>query len=66
MSRDYYGMTVDPTKGTTYWQMGRYATISELVKHVKRYSQGMKHLVIYRMDSEGCLQFVDHMNKETY
>jgi len=65
-TRDFYGMTVDPVTGKTYWQQGRYATVTDLIKHVKRYVKGSKHLVVYKMGSDNSLKFVDHMNEGTY
>lgn len=65
-TRNIYGMTVDPVTGNTYWQLGRYATVSELVKHVKRYVKGSKHLVVYSMGDDNSLKFVEHMNEGTY
>ena len=64
--QEFYGMTVDVINGTTYWQRGSFATTSDLIKHVKRYSQGRKHLVIYQQNDQGKLDFVEHKDSQSY
>ena len=63
---NFYGMTVDVVNGRTYWQKGSFSTIAELVKHVKRYSSGFKHLVIYKMNDKDSLDFVEHKDSGSF
>ena len=38
-NQEFFGMTVNVANGKTYWQAGGFATVAELVHHVRRYTQ---------------------------
>ena len=62
----FYGMTVNVVGGQTYWQIGGYESVAELINHVKRYSKGPKHIVVYTENNQRELVFVEHLNAGTY
>ena len=64
--QEFYGVTVNVLNGKTYWQTGSYRSVADLVKHVKRYSKGLKHIVVYVEGKGGELVFVEHLNAGTY
>jgi len=65
-NQKFYGMTVNVVGGKTYWQIGGYESIADLVNHVKRYSKGRKHIVVYQENEQNELVFVEHLNAGTY
>lgn len=66
IKQEFFGVTVNVLNGRTYWQTGRFASVADLVKHVKRYSRSHKHLVVYIEDEKRELVFVEHINAGTY
>ena len=64
--QEFFGVTVNVVNGRTFWQTGSFASVADLVKHVKRYSRSHKHLVVYTEDKKRELVFVDHLNAGTY
>ena len=64
--QEFYGVTVNVVNGKTYWQTASYRSVADLVKHVKRYSKGRKHIVVYTEGKGGDLVFVKHMDAGTY
>lgn len=65
----FYGMTINPTNGKTYWQSGGFDSPDEVVAYVKRYTKTPKHLAIYRRNytkAPSHLEFVKHLNVGTY
>ena len=70
-NQEFFGVTVNVVTGKTYWQAGPtkrggFATLGELVYHVRRYSKGRKHLLIYKENKKGELVFHDHLSAGTY
>ena len=64
--QEFFGMTINVVNGKTYWQAGGFATVGELVYHVRKYSKGRKHLLIYKQNKKGELVFHDHLSAGTY
>ncbi len=64
--QEFFGVTVNVLNGRTFWQTGRFASVDELIKHVKRYSRSHKHLLVYTEDEKRELVFVEHLNAGTY
>ena len=64
--QEFFGVTINVLNDRTFWQTGGFASVAELIKHVKRYSRGRKHLVVYTEDKKGQLVFVEHLNAGTY
>lgn len=69
--QEFFGVTVNVANGKTYWQAGEtkrggFTSKAELINHVKRYSKGPKHIVVYTEDNQRELVFVEHLNAGTY
>jgi hypothetical protein len=69
--QEFFGVTVNAVNGKTYWQAGAskrggFISKAELINHVKRYSKGPKHIVVYTEDNQRELVFVEHLNAGTY
>ena len=69
--QEFFGVTVNVVNGKTYWQAGPtkrggFASKAELIHHVKRYSKGRKHIVVYAENNQRELIFVEHLNAGTY
>ena len=62
----FFGITINPINGKTYWQCGDFRSPSEVVTHVKAYTKTPKHLAIYRRKDGSDLEFVEHLNAGTY
>jgi len=70
-NQEFFGVTVNVVNGKTYWQAGAtkrggFISKAELINHVKRYSRGRKHIVVYQENEQNELVFVEHLNAGTY